>query len=74
MLLFGGGFKRGFVYGKTSPEHPMVAIENPVDLIDVRATIFHALGIKPDVNFVTEGRPFYVTKDGKGKPVDALLA
>jgi arylsulfatase A-like enzyme len=73
MLLFGGGFKRGFVYGKTSPEHPMVAIENPVDLIDVRATIFQALGIKPDVNFVTEGRPFYVTKDGKGKPVDALL-
>jgi hypothetical protein len=74
MLLFGGGFKRGFVYGKTSPEHPMVAIENQVDLIDVRATIFQALGIKPDVNFVTEGRPFYVTKDGKGKPVDALLA
>jgi len=74
MLFFGGGFKRGLVYGKSSPEHPMVAIENPVDLIDVRATMFHALGIKPDKNFVTEGRPFYVTKDGKGVPIDALLS
>ena len=74
MLFFGGGFKRGLVYGKSSPEHPMVAIENPVDLIDVRATMFKALGIKPDKNFVTEGRPFYVTKDGKGMPIDALLS
>ena len=74
MLLFGGGFKRGLVYGKSSPEHPMVAIENPVDLIDMRATMFKALGIKPDKNFVTEGRPFYVTKDGKGVPIDALLS
>ena len=72
MLFFGGGFKRGLAYGKSSPEHPMVAIENPVDLIDVRATMFKALGIKPDKNFVTEGRPFYVTKDGKGVPIDAL--
>ena len=74
MLLFGGGFKRGLVYGKSSPEHPMVAIENPVDLIDMRATMFKALSIKPDKNFVTEGRPFYVTKDGKGVPIDALLS
>jgi hypothetical protein len=73
MLFFGGGFKRGYVHGKTSPEHPMVAVENPVELIDVRATMFKALGIKPDKNFVTEGRPFYVTKDGKGVPIDALL-
>ncbi len=72
MLLFGGGFKGGHVYGKTAAEHPMVPIENAVRLEDVHATIYQALGIAPDTNFVTEGRPFYVTRDGKGKPVTAL--
>lgn len=74
MLFFGGGFKQGFVYGKTSNQHPMVPIENPVILPDVHATIYKALGIPAGGHFVTEGRPFYVTKDGKGKPIDALLA
>jgi len=74
MLFFGGGFKRGFAYGKTADQHPMLAIENPVRLEDVHATIYKALGIPADLSYVTEGRPFYVTKDGKGKPIDALLA
>ncbi len=74
LLFFGGGFKRGFVYGRTADRHPMVAIENPVSLTDVHATIYHALGIAPDTHYVSEGRPFYVTKDGKGKPIEALLA
>ena len=39
VVMFGGGMKRGFVYGKTA-----------------------------------EGRPFYATQDGKGKPVDAVFA
>ncbi|HEX3726279.1 MAG TPA: DUF1501 domain-containing protein [Pirellulales bacterium] len=74
MLFFGGGFKRGFVHGRTAERHPMVSIENPVSLIDVHATIYKALGISADTNYVTEGRPFYVTKDGKGRPIEALLA
>ena len=74
MLFFGGGFKRGFVYGRTADRHPMVAVENPVELIDVYATIYRALGIAPNHNYITEGRPFYVTKDGKGRPIEALLA
>jgi hypothetical protein len=52
----------------------MVPVENPVNLTDVHATIYKALGIPADTGYVTEGRPFYVTKDGKGKPIDALLA
>ena len=52
----------------------MVAIENPVKLEDVHATIYQAMGIPPDTAYVTEGRPFYVTKDGKGEPISALLA
>ncbi len=74
MLFFGGGFKKGFVYGKTAERHPMEPVENPVPLIDAYATIFRALGFAADTNYVTEGRPFYVTNNGKGKAVEALLA
>jgi len=74
LLFFGGGFKPGFVYGKTADVHPLVPVENPVRLEDVHATIYRALGIAADHNYVTEGRPFYVTKDGKGRAIDALLA
>ena len=49
-------------------------IENPVRLEDVHATIYKALGIPADTNYVTEQRPFYVTNNGKGIPIDALLA
>jgi hypothetical protein len=74
LLFFGGGFKNGFVYGKTADHHPMVPVENPVRLEDVHATVYKALGIPADTSYVTEGRPFYVTKDGKGVPIDGLLA
>jgi hypothetical protein len=74
MAFFGGGMKRGYVHGKTAGHHPMVAVENPVRLIDAHATIYNAMGIPANSSFVTEGRPFYVTKDGKGRAVEALLA
>jgi hypothetical protein len=74
LLFFGGGFKPGLVYGRTAERHPLVPVENPVTLEDTHATIYRALGIAPDKSYVTEGRPFYVTKDGKGKPIEALLA
>ena len=73
-LLFGGGFKPGLVYGRTADEHPMVPIENPVSVTDFHATLYRALGIPADQAYATESRPFYVTKDGKGRPVDALFA
>lgn len=74
MLFFGGGFKRGYAHGKTAGRHPMLAVENPVTLDDARATIYKALGIPANASFVTEGRPFYVTNNGKGVAVDAMLA
>ncbi len=74
LLFFGGGFKRGCVYGRTAERHPMLPIENPVSLTDVHATIYKALGIPADANYVTEGRPFYLTKDGKGRAINGLLA
>ena len=74
LLFFGGGFKKGFVLGKTAERHPMLPLENPVRLEDVHATVYKALGIAADTSYVTEGRPFYLTKEGKGVQVEALLA
>ncbi len=74
VLLFGGGMKKGFLYGETAPERPLFAIKNPVSVMDLHATILTAMGIHPRTSFDIEQRPFYVTQDGKGKPVLDLFA
>ena len=73
VLMFGGGIKRGFVYGKTAEERPCTTIEHPVVIEDLHATMFHALGIAPDTSYIVERRPVYVTRDGKGKPITDLF-
>jgi Protein of unknown function (DUF1501) len=74
ILMFGGGIKKGFVYGKTADERPCTTIENPVVIEDLHATMYHALGIPADTAYVVERRPVYVTRDGKGKPITELFA
>jgi Protein of unknown function (DUF1501) len=74
ILMFGGGIKKGFVYGKTADERPCKSIENPVRIDQVHQTIYHALGIPEDTQYEIEKRPFYTTPDGKGKPITELLA
>ena len=74
ILMFGGGIKKGFVYGKTADERPCTTIDKPMPVEDLHATIFHALGIAPDTAYVAEKRPVYVTKDGIGKPAKELFA
>ena len=74
VLLFGGGAKRGFLYGKTAPERPCTTIEHPVTVTDLHATIYRAMGISPRFALEIEQRPFYVTKDGRGKPIRELFA
>ncbi|ODS73360.1 MAG: hypothetical protein ABS46_20185 [Cytophagaceae bacterium SCN 52-12] len=74
MLMFGGGIKKGFVYGKTADERPCKTIENPVKIDQVHQTIYHALGIPPDTQYEVEKRPFYTTPDGKGEAVMELFA
>jgi hypothetical protein len=73
MLMFGGGTKKGFVYGKTADERPCKTIENPIKIDQVHQTIYHALGIPPDTEYEVEQRPFYTTPDGKGEAVLDLL-
>ncbi len=74
VLMFGGGIKRGFLYGETAPERPLVVTKNPVSIMDLHATILAALGISPKTSLQVERRPFYVTQDGKGQPVRDLFA
>lgn len=74
ILLFGGGVKKGFVYGKTSDERPCKTVENPIRIDQLHQTIYHALGIPPDTHYVVEKRPFYTTPDGTGEAVMELLA
>ena len=40
----------------------------------VHQTIYHQLGLDHETNYVVEGRPFYTTPDGKGKPILDILA
>jgi len=74
VLMFGGGIKKGFVYGRTAEERPCTTVENPVPVEDLHATMYHALGIAPDTAYIAEKRPVYVTRDGKGKVISDLFA
>jgi hypothetical protein len=74
VLMFGGGVPKGKVYGRTADERPCRIVENPVTIDDLHATIYTALGIAPNTYYEVEKRPFYVTKDGKGKAIADLRA
>ena len=66
ILMFGGGIKQGYAYGKTADERPCKTIDKPIKIDQIHQTIYHALGIAEDTNYVIEKRPFYTTPDGKG--------
>ena len=73
VVMWGGGVKRGFLYGETAKERPFLAIKNPLTVTDLHATIFTALGVSPKTAFDVEKRPFYATEDGKGQPALELF-
>jgi hypothetical protein len=74
VLMFGGGIKRGHVYGKTADERPCKSIEKPIKIAALHQTIYHALGMDPELNYEIEKRPFYTTPDGHGEAELDLLA
>jgi hypothetical protein len=74
VLLFGGGFKRGYLHGETANERPCSIVKDPITITDLHATLYNAMGISPDAGVEVERRPVHVTKDGKGKVVRELLA
>ena len=70
--MAGAGIKAGTVVGASDELGYRVA-ESPYHMRDLHATIFHALGISPKQAYEIEKRPFYVTRDGLGKPVTEIL-
>jgi len=74
VMMWGGGVKKGLVYGKTADERPLMAVENPLPIEDLHATIYNAMGINPKTAYEVEKRPFYATKDGIGKTAHEIFA
>lgn len=58
----------------TADERPCKTIEKPIRIDQIHQTIYHALGMPEDTNYVVEKRPFYTTPDGKGKAEMELFA
>ena len=74
VLLFGGGMRRGHLHGVTADERPCKTLRDRVVIEDLHATIYRAMGISPKLAYEIEKRPFYVTRDGVGQPVEGLFA
>jgi hypothetical protein len=73
MWLAGGGFKRGFTYGATD-DFGWKAIENPVHVHDIHATILYQLGIDhTKLTYHYSGRDYRLT-DLYGNVIHDLIA
>lgn len=73
MWLAGGGVRGGMAYGATD-EFGWDAIENPVHVHDLHATILHLLGLDHEkLTYRHTGRDYRLT-DVYGKVVQAILA
>jgi len=71
-VMFGGGVKGGYTYGKTDKEGREV-VENKVKIQDFNASIAYALGLPLDqVIYSPSKRPFTIAD--KGQPVVDLFA
>ena len=73
VVLAGGGIKGGIAYGATD-EFGYRAVEHPVHVHDLHATILHLLGFDHErLTYRYAGRDFRLT-DVEGRVVDAILA
>jgi hypothetical protein len=73
MWLAGGGFKPGFVYGRTD-DLGLSVVEGQRHVHDLQATILHQLGLDHlRLTFRFQGRDFRLT-DVAGEVIDPILA
>ncbi|MFP6650382.1 MAG: DUF1501 domain-containing protein, partial [Pirellulaceae bacterium] len=64
LTLGGGGIKTGVVVGATD-KHAAEVTDRPVSVPDFAATVYHALGMKPDsVALAPDGRPLEALPEG----------
>jgi hypothetical protein len=71
LALSGGGLNMGQVVGESTPKADLPRTQ-PIRPQDLMATVFHVLGIDPQVQFNNNtGRPTYMIEDGKA--IEALV-
>ena len=71
--MAGGGVKGGTVHGSTD-EFGFAAVENPVSVHDLHATILHLMGLDHErLTYRYSGRDFRLT-DVEGNVVTGILA
>jgi hypothetical protein len=64
-VLAGGGIRGGTVYGSTN-RHAAEVVDGPTSPEDLAATIYHALGIDPEMQLPdAEGRPIPIVSGGR---------
>jgi hypothetical protein len=74
MWFAGGGFKKGVVYGQTD-EFGFGAVEDPVHVHDIHATILHQLGLDHSrLSVRSQGLDFRLTGVDPAKVVKGILA
>jgi hypothetical protein len=72
-MLAGGGIRGGMAHGNTD-ELGYAAVENPVSVHDLHATLLHLFGIEHTrLTYKFQGRNFRLT-DVSGEVVRAVLA
>jgi hypothetical protein len=74
VLLWGGGVKKGYLHGLTAEERPCKTLRDRVVIEDLHATLYYLMGISPQLAYEVEKRPFYITRDGLGQPIQAVMA
>jgi uncharacterized protein (DUF1501 family) len=73
IMLAGGGIKGGMTYGNTD-ELGYAAVENPVPVHDLHATMLHLFGVDHTrLTYKFQGRNFRLT-DVSGEVVKPILA
>ena len=74
MWFAGGGFKPGLTYGKTD-DFGFGAVENPVHVHDIHATLLHQLGLDHErLSVRSQGLDFRLTGVDPARVVKDLLA
>jgi uncharacterized protein (DUF1501 family) len=75
MWMAGGGIKGGMAYGATD-EFGFKAVENPVQVRDLHATILHLLGLQHDkLTYYFQGLQQRLTQiDGESRVIKEILA
>jgi hypothetical protein len=64
-LLAGAGMPQGLVLGRTDAKGDS-PVDRPVTPADIAATLYHSLGIDPNLQFETpDGRPIRLVENGK---------